>query len=278
MCKKIIQANSPIKTKLNEAKFMKRGEGIIINLLHHLKQQKDLRVRVPMKSWQLSVVSFMYDFKQQQVAPGTVVVYSAPDFCEEIFQRAQEKPKINKLFKKHNLYDSKTLYDTLFDVLSAFTLWSGIQGGIHINEDTIILFDNIPSASQNQDLPKKDLDAKYEEIREEYPWSLDDFDWLMNKFIEHNTNQYVTVSSEDEFFKVFKEYVDDTLLPSVVEEDDESKYEMLIKLASSIEYFYTYVCEYNIFILCTSNFYWNMDGGYVVLLNEDLAKYDSRNS
>ena len=201
------------------------------------------------------------------------------------FDTVEEMNETSTL-KKHCLYDDENkdddyrlaareaACDTITDTLIQFSNLSKFNDGITYYEDTIILYrDQLP---EPQD---QDSQAEYNSVEEDKKWLINDFDWEIEEFIEKNTEAYTTVLSEEDFFNRFKGYVESTLLSETVPHDirvDENRKIMLVKLVSSIDYFYKslYLRDKLKEVCCPLT--WSMHEGYVVLTNGNLTEYDHR--
>jgi hypothetical protein len=270
MYKKVINKNYEFKTNLDLTKFQWRGERFITSLLHPTNPEKDIRAKI-YSPWKLQFITFLYDFKQQLVTPGTCVVYSKTDFYGEIIKCVVQKPELDKLFKKHNLYDPDTFFHTIYDVLYSIDIWPEIDAcsGISVNTNTVILYRDLLPDSQGQELPSLDFDNDYRYVEDEDerfgPWS--DFDQVIRNFIRDLTDEVITELSEEEFYENFIKYV-----KYKYSSDSPDSYDPLLSTLAywdSIEDFYLYICEYRGLINYKTPLCWSLGSGYVVLINND---------
>ena len=271
------------------AKLQKRREDYIAGLLRILSSEKALRKRAHLKKWQVILLTLVFDYKKENVAPGSVVSCSVPDFIRDFFGYAKQKPEMNEYLKKHNLYDDEdkeyedrvAVYngtcDTIMDSLCHFGKFSAINDGIIFYEDRIILYRDMLPEHQDQAGQNDDSQAEYNDVEEDKDWLMYDLEWVIEMFIEKNTEEYTTVLSVEDFFNRFKEYAESTLLSGTSPDSvNEKSKKMLIKLVSSIEYFYSSLYKRAKVKETGFGLTWDMDIGYVVLYNDNLTDEDHR--
>ncbi len=285
----IVKQSNQIENNLRAAKLQKRREDYITNLLRLLSSEKALRKRAHLKKWQVVLLTLVFDYKKENVAPGSVVACSVPDFIRDFFEYANQKPKMNEYLIKHNLYDDEDkdyeyrvavydgTFDTIMETLCCFSKFSALDDGIYFYADSVILYRDMLPEHQDQAGQNDDSQAEYNDAEEDKDWLMYDFDWVIDTFIENNTDEYTTVLSEEDFFNRFKEYAESTLLSETSPiSGNENRKKMLIKLVSSIEYFYSSLYKRNKLKETSAGVSWDMEIGYVVLHNEDLTDEDHR--
>ena len=103
--KLIINKTNEFKTSLDLDALEYRGENFIHSLLHPANPESDNISNDFSEGSVNQLLTVLFDFKQQQVAPGTFVVYSKSLFFDELTQYAKQNAEVDALFKEKNLYD-----------------------------------------------------------------------------------------------------------------------------------------------------------------------------
>ena len=258
----IINRTNTFKTSLNVEDFCYRSENFINNLLHPANPDNDKVCKYFSEGSGNQLLTILYDFKQQQVAPGTFIVYSKSHFYDEITQYAKQNSKVDTVFKKYNLYDPEILYQSINCVLYFLDVLPDIDAcsGISICQNAIIMYRDMTPDPENPDLSQVEIDEDYEydENDDDRLWFLEKFDDAISEFIKDTTKEWITIMSEDDFFKKFKEYL----------KFAKRKYDFDYFMGS-ITNFYEHICDRRGLINYWTPLYWSIGSGYVVLINDD---------
>ena len=276
----LINQKDEFKTNLDLSSLHYRGENFITSLLHPNFPRNDKRsnkvLKVYMDKWEVKLLTFLYDFKQKQAEPGTYLVYPIMDFYTEFIHQVVMDSKMLKLFKEYSLFDTKSLYFALRRILYFFDSWDIIDAcsGISINQNAIVSYRDLVSDPEKRKLPKFHIPAESRELPEiyypndNYYEEYDDVRFTffgdIDKAITYcfkNTTENVTILSEEDFYKKFKEYVE-----TEVREDERSEYNYI----SSIQNFYEYILYQRPIINFHTQLYWSFGSGYVIWVNDEL--------
>ena len=265
----IINKNAEFKTSLNLDDFCYRGENFIKSLLHSANAENDNISNEFSEGPVNQLLTILCDFKQQQVAPGTVVVYSKSRFFDELTQYAKQNAEVDAVFKEKNLYDPEYLFQSMSSVLYFLDVLPIIDAcsGIAIKQNSVIMYRDMRPDPEDPYLSQLEIDEDYEydDTEDERFWLWDDFDNAIKKFVTDTTKDWITVMSEEEFFEKFKEYV------KLASNSNDLYYEADFDyFMDSITSFYSQICDYRGFINRWTPLYWSIGSGYVVLINDDL--------
>ena len=266
----IINKNAEFKTSLNLDDFCYRSENFIKSLLHSANAENDNISNEFSEGLLNQLLTILCDFKQQQVAPGTFVVYSKSRFFDELTQYAKQNAEVDAAFKKMNLYDPEDLFQSMsctlyyLDVLPSIDACSGIA----IKYNSVIMYRDMKPDPENPDLSQFVIeeDFDYDEADDDRFLLLEDLSDAIREFITDTTKDWITVMSEETFFKNFKDYLKLVTLSS---DDSYNKYDFDYFM-NSITNFYIEICNYRGLINCYTSLYWSIGSGYVVLINDSL--------
>lgn len=267
----IINKTDEFKTSLDLDALEYRGENFIHSLLHPANPEND-NISNPFSEGSVNqLLTVLCDFKQQQVAPGTFVVYSKSRFFDELTQYAKQNAEVDVMFKDKNLYDYEHLFPCMSCVLYFLDVLPDVDAcsGIAFDHNSVIMYRDMVPDPENPDLSQLGIDEDYEydETGDDRFFHLEDYDDAIRKFITDTTKDWITVMSEETFFKKFKKYVELAIQSS---DDLSDKYNFDYFLGS-ITNFYSEICDYRSLINRFTPLYWSIGSGYVVLINDDYS-------